>query len=598
MLNILNGCACVCVYFTQSQLFKKAHVARQQLPPVPDFFLHPWLLQMVDQRSIGYRVQHMIGLENLRLLTVGPNQLLTTVPFESQSRLQYQRVAWGFPDGTLRVSLLDDDALQMLYKNMHDGPITVAILSPDLCTLITGGQDSVLGVWRKQHLADRFEYVTSLCGHHSSICALAMTKTYSLIVSGARDSTLLVWDLNRLTCIRRLDCFEGQRIVTVAFDESNGDLIVASLHGIHVFDVNMRHVVTHRLPMRLSDGITSMLVLPTPLDQAVDATLCVVTGHQDGTFNVWHMIYAFDSAAAAAAAAAQADDLGMPDDVVDSDNDEPHTDTDATSERGDSKAVSFHLDADADPQQTLASPTASEPGVDPSVAVDTNSAGLDGPSESGGHPHGDGDDDSGSDVDGGLSTTEDLPGQPPAGALDLDVNRDRNPNPLGFTWHLRLVGGKKSAHNAPITAVTLSTDQTTLWVADATGIATAWTVPALSLDEHGVVAVAPLSGSDVGVFAAMLGQKPTHMGPTGAAGDVNVVSPAVANQRVAAAAVEPISGVSVSPCAVCEKTRYRNRERRLQCGTCNQWICVNCRLDHVRTVHPSVKLTPEETTGK
>ncbi len=543
----------------------------------------------------------MIGLENLRLLTVGPNQLLTTVPFESQSRLQYQRVAWGFPDGTLRVSLLDDDALQMLYKNMHDGPIAVAILSPDLCTLITGGQDSVLGVWRKQHLADRFEYVTSLCGHHSSICALAMTKTYSLIVSGARDSTLLVWDLNRLTCIRRLDCFEGQRIVTVAFDESNGDLIVASLHGIHVFDVNMRHIVTHRLPMRLSDGITSMLVLPTPLDQAVDATLCVVTGHQDGTFNVWHMIYAFDNAAAAAAAAAQADALGMPDDVVDSDNEALDTDTDTTSERDHSKAVSFQSDADADAQQALTSPTASEPGVEPSGAVGASSAG-ESPSETGGlrDGNGDGDGDDNGDVDDGLSTADDLPGQPPAGAVDLDVNRDRNPNPLGFTWHLRLVGGKKSAHNAPITAVTLSTDQTTLWVADATGIATAWTVPALSLDEHGVVAVAPLSGSDVGVFAAMLGQKPTHSGPTGAAGAVNVVSPAVANQRVAAAAVEPVSGVSVLPCAMCQKTRYRNRERRLQCGTCNQWICVSCRLDHVRTVHPPVKLAPEDThtTGK
>jgi hypothetical protein len=65
---------------------------------------------------------------------------------------------------------------------MHDGPITIAAISTDLLTLVTGGQDSVVAVWKKKNIADRFEYVSSLCGHHSAICALAITKTYRYVV--------------------------------------------------------------------------------------------------------------------------------------------------------------------------------------------------------------------------------------------------------------------------------------------------------------------------------------------------------------------------------------------------------------------------------
>ena len=73
------------------------------------------------------------------------------------------------------------------------------------------------------------------------------SQCFSLIAAGAKDGAVVVWDLHRLVCVRRLDCFGGQPVVALAFDAASGDLHVATSHAAHVFDVNLRRVLSQPL---------------------------------------------------------------------------------------------------------------------------------------------------------------------------------------------------------------------------------------------------------------------------------------------------------------------------------------------------------------
>jgi WD40 repeat protein len=519
---------------TPSQLFTKPHPLRQRVAAVPDIFLQPNALTLRERRVIGFRVGHMVvsasanlASEQVRVLCAGAHQML--IPARDRAG-SYHRVSWGFPDGTLRFAAASDDdnggAAQPLlgvYKNMHDGPISRASFSDDGSTLATGGRDSVVCVW-KRSARGRFEFISALSGLRGAISALAVSQQHSLLAAGAEDGSVFVWDLNRLVCVRRLDCFSSQPIVTLSFDAASGDLYVATAHVIYMFDVNLRRVLAHPLTddPRASDAVTSLLVLDAPFDQCVEASACVLTGHEDGAFRIWHVVYA-----------------PLPADDVNSDVDDDGEYLDA--------------DADADPEPVSADATESndEPVSDSDAPVVSSSEAADTGEEA--------------DVEAAKTAAGALdepvrPGAPPPGALELEINRSRNANPLGFVWHLRLMHecmSETSSHRAPITALAASFDRHSMWVADADGHLSAWQVrPAPSEVANDTQ---PIS------FSAL------------------TVQP---RARELTIPLEPSPDAPCSPCIACKKIKHKAGERRVLCVVCAGWVCADCQLNHIRDAHP------------
>jgi hypothetical protein len=70
--------------------------------------------------------------------------------------------------------------------------------------MITGGANSLVSVWRLKQKPNRLELMQHLYGHDDAITCLASSANYGLLVSGSRDRTCIVWDLNRLTFVRQL----------------------------------------------------------------------------------------------------------------------------------------------------------------------------------------------------------------------------------------------------------------------------------------------------------------------------------------------------------------------------------------------------------
>ncbi|CAK9291092.1 unnamed protein product [Gordionus sp. m RMFG-2023] len=72
--------------------------------------------------------------------------------------------------------------------------------------LITGGSDGVIRVITRNETGTASERnnVKCLYGHDEAVTCLAASKTFKVMVSGSRDRTILLWDLNRLSFVKQL----------------------------------------------------------------------------------------------------------------------------------------------------------------------------------------------------------------------------------------------------------------------------------------------------------------------------------------------------------------------------------------------------------
>lgn len=133
------------------------------------------------------------------LLAVEQNKVL--VP-----PLYNRYVAWGFADHSLRIGSYESDRALFVWESElfpPNGEILCAAV-PNSRTIITAGTNSIISVWRIKTKSLLLTLVQKLYGHSEAVTCLASSPTYGIIVSGSRDKTCILWDLNRLVFIRQL----------------------------------------------------------------------------------------------------------------------------------------------------------------------------------------------------------------------------------------------------------------------------------------------------------------------------------------------------------------------------------------------------------
>lgn len=133
------------------------------------------------------------------LLAVEQNKVL--VP-----PLYNRYVAWGFADHSLRIGSYESDRALFVWESElfpPNGEILCAAV-PNSRMIITAGTNSVVSVWRIKSKSLNLTLLQKLYGHTEAVTCLAASPSYGIVVSGSRDKTCILWDLNRLVFIRQL----------------------------------------------------------------------------------------------------------------------------------------------------------------------------------------------------------------------------------------------------------------------------------------------------------------------------------------------------------------------------------------------------------
>lgn len=80
------------------------------------------------------------------------------------------------------------------------------MLLADSKTLVTAGSDCTISIWTliiTPNSVDLQPKIT-LFGHRSAVTTLAVSRSFSALLSVSSDGQVLLWDINRLELVRRL----------------------------------------------------------------------------------------------------------------------------------------------------------------------------------------------------------------------------------------------------------------------------------------------------------------------------------------------------------------------------------------------------------
>lgn len=88
---------------------------------------------------------------------------------------------------------------------MHQGQLTYVQFA-DSKTLVTAGSDCTISTWAVITDANTVDLQPKTClfGHRCAVTMLAVSRSFSALLSASSDGQVLLWDLNRLELVRQL----------------------------------------------------------------------------------------------------------------------------------------------------------------------------------------------------------------------------------------------------------------------------------------------------------------------------------------------------------------------------------------------------------
>uniref|UniRef100_A0A3B3VSD3 FYVE-type domain-containing protein n=1 Tax=Poecilia latipinna TaxID=48699 RepID=A0A3B3VSD3_9TELE len=125
----------------------------------------------------------------------------------------------------------------------------------------------------------------ALLGHTDAVTCLTASSAYRIVVSGSRDRTCIIWDLNKLSFVTQL---RGHRapVSALCINELTGDIVSCAGTYIHMWSINGSPIASANTFTGRSQQILCCCVSEM---NEWDTQNVIVTGHSDGVVRFWRM---------------------------------------------------------------------------------------------------------------------------------------------------------------------------------------------------------------------------------------------------------------------------------------------------------------------
>uniref|UniRef100_A0A3Q1EAZ6 FYVE zinc finger domain-containing protein n=1 Tax=Acanthochromis polyacanthus TaxID=80966 RepID=A0A3Q1EAZ6_9TELE len=135
------------------------------------------------------------------------------------------------------------------------------------------------------HYFHAFLLSQALLGHTDAVTCLTASSAYHIVVSGSRDRTCIIWDLNKLLFVTQL---RGHRapVSALCINELTGDVVSCAGTYIHVWSINGSPIASANTFTGRSQQILCCCVSEM---NEWDTQNVIVTGHSDGVVRFWRM---------------------------------------------------------------------------------------------------------------------------------------------------------------------------------------------------------------------------------------------------------------------------------------------------------------------
>ncbi|KAM3606165.1 uncharacterized protein V6R79_011883 [Siganus canaliculatus] len=198
--------------------------------------------------------------------------------------------SWGFPDNTCAFGNNATEKTFAVCESLCDWGETLCAACPNPTTIITAGTSTVVCVWDVAINKDKLTHMKlrePLYGHTDAVTCLAVSEVHSVIVSGSRDLTCILWDMEELSYITQL-AGHTTSVSALAINELTGE--IASCAGPLLYLWTMKGQL-----LTCTDAscgpLPDILCVSFTQRHEWDAKNVIVTGCADGIIRIWKTEY-------------------------------------------------------------------------------------------------------------------------------------------------------------------------------------------------------------------------------------------------------------------------------------------------------------------
>uniref|UniRef100_A0A8C1A0U4 WD repeat and FYVE domain containing 3 n=1 Tax=Cyprinus carpio carpio TaxID=630221 RepID=A0A8C1A0U4_CYPCA len=196
--------------------------------------------------------------------------------------------AWGYADLSCRLSNYESDKAVVVYECLSEWGQILCAICPNPKLVITGGLSTAICVWETGTSKEKAKTLTlkqALLGHTDAVTCLTASSAYHIIVSGSRDRTCIIWDLNKLSFVTQL---RGHRapVSALCINELTGDIVSCAGTYIHVWSINGSPIASANTFTGRSQQILCCCISEM---NEWDTQNVIVTGHSDGVVRFWRI---------------------------------------------------------------------------------------------------------------------------------------------------------------------------------------------------------------------------------------------------------------------------------------------------------------------
>ena len=269
---------------TPYQAFQKPHPSREEVH-------HKYKRLDTAAESLARAPSHLLESgERVASLVFSWKQdrLLCSAAFRLNIPPNFERyMEWGFSDGSVRFYSADSRKLVGHAEHLHVGQLSRAVFA-DSRTLITSGTDCTVSVWSIVLNGKSIDLPPKACffGHRQPAGVLAVSRSFGTLLSASADGDIMIWDLNRLEFVRKLD--KHVDIECAQINDVTGNIVLCQDSRIFMYTLNGSLLLDQR-----TGGSTDKILSCAFYEGAGNEWLerdILFTGHAKGVVKVWSRI--------------------------------------------------------------------------------------------------------------------------------------------------------------------------------------------------------------------------------------------------------------------------------------------------------------------
>ena len=270
---------------TPHQVFQRPHPAREDAR-------HKYKRIDTAAESLTRLPSHLLDSgERVSSLLFSWKQerLLCSAAFRLNMPPVYDKyLEWGFADGSIRFYSAESRRLLGHFEHLHVGQISCAMFA-DSRTLVTTGTDCTIAVWslivdgKSVDLQPR----SALFGHRAAVTVMAISRSFTALVTASSDGEVFLWDLNRLEFVGKLS--SGLHVDCASINDVTGNIVLCRGRRIEVYTLNADLILAQISSDKLEDIIVSCAFYEGAGNEWLERDI-LFTGHKGGMVKVWSKV--------------------------------------------------------------------------------------------------------------------------------------------------------------------------------------------------------------------------------------------------------------------------------------------------------------------